>query len=337
MASVRVSAVALALTVTGALALGGCPRRSGPSPAMSAPPAVMTGMPVSLAYTVMPGIPTWSTGYSPVKMQDNNPSTYWCTPANPTFPVMGTLQFPMPAIVQTVSFNTMLPGYATSGVREVMIEAIGANGMPAAVAMGVVNMNSITPVSFPAPVSAVMLRLTVRSNYGGTYAGISELQVLGNGVPAPAVAPVAAGPAIQFSLGANPIAQMNAALAQANQAMGSAVGQANQAMASAAQAASGQLILWNANAQQFRGRMGQSIRVICPPGGPPGSIWGTGVYTDDSSICTAAVHAGRIQVATGGAFGVNVMPGMPAYMASVANGISSRAYPQYSGSFAIVP
>ena len=73
------------------------------------------------------------------------------------------------------------------------------------------------------------------------------------------------------------------------------------------------------------------------PGGPPGGQITRMLCPMRPRNCTAAVHAGRIQVATGGAFGVNVMPGMPAYMASVANGISSRAYPQYSGSFAIVP
>jgi len=295
---------------------------------------VMNGVAVPLAYTVMPGMPTWSAGYAPTKMQDGNPNSYWCTPSNPTFPVMGMLQFPAPATVQSLVFNNMLPGYVTSGAREVMIEALGPTGMPAGMTMATLAQNSVTPVMFPAPVSAAMLRITVRSNYGGPYAGLSELQVMGVGVPAPPVAPT---PTIAFNLGQNPIAQINNALAQGSQAMGSAVGQANQAMASAAQAAGGELVLWNANATRFRGRNGQTIRVLCPPGGPAGSIWGTGAYTDDSSICTAAVHAGRIQLATGGAFGVQILPGMPAYTPSTANGITSQAYPQYTGSFSIVP
>lgn len=328
-----------------ALAGTGCRQRAAtpPAPTMMMPtammptaPPTMGGMPGALAYTVMPGIPTWSASYAGTKMQDNNPSTYWCTPASPTFPVVGQLMFPAPATVQSVSFNTMLPNYATSGAREVTLEALGPTGMVVGMAAGTLAMNSITPVMFPAPVSASMLRLTIRSNYGGSYVGISEMQVMGMGVPAPATVPT---PTIAINpfAGGNPIAQINGALAQANQAMASAVGSANGAMASAAQAAGGTIIAWSAGAQQYRAQAGQIVRVICPPGGPAGSIWGTGIYTDDSSICSAAVHAGRIQMATGGPVGVQILPGMPAYTGSMANGITSQSYPQYSGSFSIVP
>lgn len=331
-----------------ASAMGAC-RRSAPPQQIAPVPVVATGammpsmappmgMPVSLAYTVMPGIPTWSVSYSPDKMRDGNPSTYWCTPANPTFPVMGTITFPAPATVMSVNFNTALPGYATSGAREITLEALGPNGMPVAMVPAVLNQSTVTTVSFPAPTPAMALRLTIRSNYGGTYLGISEMQITGVGVAAPPVAAVpTAGAAIQFNLGQNPIAQINGALAQANQAMASAAAQANAAMASAASAIPTQVIPWTQGAQAFRGRTGQTVRVVCPPGGAPGSVWGSGIYTDDSSICTAAVHAGRIQMATGGSFGVQILPGMPAYQASSANGVTTQSYPQYSGSFSIVP
>lgn len=45
-------------------------------------------------------------------------------------------------------------------------------------------------------------------------------------------------------------------------------------------------------AARFRGHDGDEVRVYCPPGGAARTVWGTRVYTYDSSVCTAAVHAG---------------------------------------------
>lgn len=97
---------------------------------------------------------------------------------------------------------------------------------------------------------------------------------------------------------------------------------------------------WQLNASSHRGQNGTSFTHVCPPGGSPGAVWGTGVYTDDSSICTAAVHAGRIQQATGGTVTVFVHPGRMSYQGSVANGVTSLDFGQYGGSFsfdAVIP
>jgi hypothetical protein len=98
-----------------------------------------------------------------------------------------------------------------------------------------------------------------------------------------------------------------------------------------------QALSWTDRATQFRGQNGTTVRVWCPPGGAPSSVWGSRPYTDDSSICTAAVHAGRIQLATGGAFGVLISRGFPRYTGSERNGVTSNSFGTFPGSFVIVP
>ncbi len=60
-------------------------------------------------------------------------------------------------------------------------------------------------------------------------------------------------------------------------------------------------IQWTDTAVSFAGRdIGQPHSVFCPPNGVPGPVYGTDCYSLRSSICTAAVHAGRITLALGG-------------------------------------
>lgn len=92
---------------------------------------------------------------------------------------------------------------------------------------------------------------------------------------------------------------------------------------------------WMQNAAAHRGQNGQTIRAYCPPGGAPGMVWGTGIYTDDSSVCGAAVHAGLITPAAGGAFTLRIMPGRPAYTGSLAHDVTTQSYAEYPGSFAV--
>jgi hypothetical protein len=66
-----------------------------------------------------------------------------------------------------------------------------------------------------------------------------------------------------------------------------------------------------------------------------GSICGTDVYTDDSSIATAAVHAGFLTVGQKAIIEVRVLPGEPRYTGSTRFGVTSADYTQYNGSFRI--
>lgn len=67
------------------------------------------------------------------------------------------------------------------------------------------------------------------------------------------------------------------------------------------------------------------LQCECPATGGGASVWGTDFYTDDSSLCHAAVHAGAIP-ASGGAVHVRSMPGRDYYTGSRRNGITSADY-----------
>ncbi len=66
-----------------------------------------------------------------------------------------------------------------------------------------------------------------------------------------------------------------------------------------------------------------------------GSVWGgsDGIYTDDSRIGKAAVHAGLLRVGEEGVVQVTVLQGMQKYTGSTKNGISTTNYGAYSGSY----
>jgi hypothetical protein len=92
-------------------------------------------------------------------------------------------------------------------------------------------------------------------------------------------------------------------------------------------------VTWETTAAPQRGKNGRQFTYACPPGGAPKRVWGTDVYTDDSSICTAAVHSGRITPSTGGTVTIEVKPGQPSYVGTGRNGILSESYGAWTGSF----
>ncbi len=63
-----------------------------------------------------------------------------------------------------------------------------------------------------------------------------------------------------------------------------------------------------------------------------GTVWGTDVYTDDSSICRAALHAGAI-TAAGGAVRMQRVPGRQSYAGSTRNGVTTQNYGPWEGAF----
>jgi len=89
----------------------------------------------------------------------------------------------------------------------------------------------------------------------------------------------------------------------------------------------------------LRGMNGERYVFDCPPGKPlPGRVVGSGPYTDDSSICSAAVHAGAIGAKDGGEVTIEIRPGQARYAASERNYIRSAGYERaWSGSFVVVP
>ena len=88
----------------------------------------------------------------------------------------------------------------------------------------------------------------------------------------------------------------------------------------------------------LRGVNGARYAFRCPPGNPtPTHVVGSGPYTDNSSICAAAVHAGAIDAKDGGVVTIEIRPGEAHYAASERNYIRTAAYDHaWSGSFVVL-
>lgn len=85
----------------------------------------------------------------------------------------------------------------------------------------------------------------------------------------------------------------------------------------------------------FRHRQGDLIRFEVT-GSMAGRVWGTDVYTDDSRLAVAAVHAGRVSPGERAVVTVLVLPGLQAYHGSRRHGVSTSAFGRWTGSFAFV-
>jgi hypothetical protein len=93
---------------------------------------------------------------------------------------------------------------------------------------------------------------------------------------------------------------------------------------------------WSTTPTSYRGRNGLRVKFDCPSNGSNGSVWGTDIYTDDSSVCSCAVHFGRISAATGGSVVIEIRPGQSSYLSSTRNGIMSVSYGDWPGSFIVL-
>lgn len=89
------------------------------------------------------------------------------------------------------------------------------------------------------------------------------------------------------------------------------------------------------NMESFRGRNGEVFRFRVR-GSAHGNIWGDGVYTDDSSLAAAAVHAGVLRQEEEGVVSVRILPGRKEYAGAEKNGVVSESYGEWHGSFEFV-
>ena len=96
------------------------------------------------------------------------------------------------------------------------------------------------------------------------------------------------------------------------------------------------MVTWESSARDFRDNVGRRITFECPAGGTPRTIWGTDFYTDDSSICTGAVHSGLITFASGGVVTIEIQEGQSRYRRSHRNGVESKSFRKWPGSFRFV-
>jgi hypothetical protein len=80
------------------------------------------------------------------------------------------------------------------------------------------------------------------------------------------------------------------------------------------------------------------VSITCPPGcGTGAAVWGTDVYTDDSSVCTAAGHAGVVDLARGGAANLTVLAGERSYVGTSRHGVTTRNWGSWGRSFGFAP
>ena len=95
-------------------------------------------------------------------------------------------------------------------------------------------------------------------------------------------------------------------------------------------------VAWRAHAMEHRGRIGAVVEYRCPPGGSLAPVWGTGAYTDDSSVCNAAVHRGSIDRNRGGRVMIVIQAGRDSYDGTTRHGVTSLAWDAWDGSFIVM-
>jgi hypothetical protein len=93
---------------------------------------------------------------------------------------------------------------------------------------------------------------------------------------------------------------------------------------------------WQAEATRYRPLIGQAFVFVCPPNGTFWQIWGTDIYTDDSSVCTAAVHRGVITRERGGSVTIIMRKGLDEYKGSARNGVTTEFWGIWEGSYEVI-
>lgn len=86
---------------------------------------------------------------------------------------------------------------------------------------------------------------------------------------------------------------------------------------------------------ELPGDVGTQRTIRCPSGCNTESVWGEGPYTDDSSVCAAAIHAGAIPEDEGGLVRVHTEGPLRNAKASKAHGIQTQAWRFWPRSFRI--
>ncbi len=94
-------------------------------------------------------------------------------------------------------------------------------------------------------------------------------------------------------------------------------------------------VLWNTSAAMVKFETGKTYKFKCPSSGKESGVWGTDIYTLDSSICNAAVHAGKLTMESGGSVTIELRPGESAYKGTTRNGIRTSDYPKYGSSYVV--
>lgn len=85
---------------------------------------------------------------------------------------------------------------------------------------------------------------------------------------------------------------------------------------------------------EHRGKEGKTL-IFSVKGRTSGSVWGDGIYTDDSDLGTVAVHAGLLKPGQVGLIKVTIMAGREKYSGSKQHGVTSSEFQQFPGSIRV--
>lgn len=86
---------------------------------------------------------------------------------------------------------------------------------------------------------------------------------------------------------------------------------------------------------KYNEQIGQTF-AFTVTGNITGYVWGTDVYTTDSTLATAAVHAGVVANGQTKVVKVMILPNPGAFLGSTRNGVDSRPYGVYPAAFQFV-
>lgn len=85
----------------------------------------------------------------------------------------------------------------------------------------------------------------------------------------------------------------------------------------------------------YQGQMG-AVLAVRVTGNIGGSIWGSDVYTLDSQLATAAVHAGQVKPGQTAVVRIKIRQSPPTFQGSSRHGVTSSAYGPYPAAFEFV-
>lgn len=88
------------------------------------------------------------------------------------------------------------------------------------------------------------------------------------------------------------------------------------------------------NMESFKDMTGKTFSLNLT-GSDRGKVWGSDIYTYDSDLATAAVHSGALKAGETGTILINMLPGQDSYSGSNQNGVSSKSYGAWHGSYRI--
>lgn len=87
-------------------------------------------------------------------------------------------------------------------------------------------------------------------------------------------------------------------------------------------------------ALKFAQQVGKRFTVVCPASdGTRATVYGTDIYTADSPVCAAAIHAGVLQPGRAGAVSIDIGSGAKVFEGSTRNGVTTRSYGRWGTSY----